>query len=82
MTTDLTAVLALMSAMGCKIEEDEGECHLCGEIPHPPHERFHYCVEHDWIEHGHTVTTCAYAARLADALAPVIRAEAERRGES
>lgn len=69
------ATVALMAAMGCKVESDSPEGPCC----EPPaachgHGLIWYCTEHDWQEDGNSEGVCGYALMLAQALAPVLAA--------
>lgn len=59
---------ALMSAMGCNVEQDVGDCPDCGTVPHADHSSW-FCNEHDWFESDITTEgVCGYAVMLAAAL--------------
>lgn len=60
-----TVLDALMNAMKCRMNEDEGECFSCGSAPCGPHGIYYYCETHDGHERDNAKDTCGYALMLA-----------------
>lgn len=56
---------ALMTAMGCKVEDDVPECPNCDTATCQPHGLIYYCIEHDWHESDNAPGVCGYAVMLA-----------------